>query len=474
MGNESSAAICQDCKATVTPSGYCVMCGRYNDASAEREEEEASECSTFDGQNVVISGTVDGYSRAGASALFASAGAHVQERVTRDTNILVVGARVGATKLKKAGDLGVEIIPFEVAKAMLEGRKTEIESIPADTVIPAKLGEPIELGPGRRQIFPMLCKGVTAMPKGDGWTHEIKWDGYRAVAYVDGTDAGGNALASRAGKDLHSRFPQVLEELIQTLTVSCVLDGEIVVLDENNHANLELLHKGTRDVEAKFAIFDVLECDGVNLRVQTLSKRKELLHELIDGGGKSFFETPTFMEEEREALLAFAVTNDLEGVVSKRVGSIYREKSRAGDWVKFKLRKQQEFVVMGWTAGEGTREGTAGSFLLGVNDGTKAKPKWTYVGSVGTGGTIEDFEKIRSQLADIDGGTASRTMSTQNFIDSMRASMTHAERENTTFVRPAIVLDVKFQKWTEDGKLWHPSIQGQRKDKEPREVTREP
>src|SRR5437868_3820205 len=287
----------------------------------------------------------------------------------------------------------------------------------------------------------MLCKKADELPRSGDWIYEVKWDGYRAVAHVNGK----TILASRSGKEFVD-YPHIVAELDE-MVVPCVLDGEIVVLDEKGRSDLERLHKG-ESASAKLVVFDVLEAQGVDIRNQPLRERKRLLSRILDGG-THVIESVVFDEAERDALMQYAVENELEGIVAKRADSVYKEKSREA-WLKIKLRCQQEFVIVGYTEGKGNRQGTAGAFLLAVNDGTKAKPKWGYVGDVGSGGTIEDFEAIRR-------ATVPETVPPIDITGWPKPKL-----RDVSWVVPTVVIDVKFQRWTEDGKLWHPSIQGLR------------
>jgi bifunctional non-homologous end joining protein LigD len=416
--------------------------------------------STLSGQNVVITGAVPDHTRTQAEALVSSHGAHIQKRVTKDTNVLIIGERVGGTKINAAKKWGTAVIPWSDALALMNGAPAVAAIVPPSP--PTKRNQPIPAQAGYRQVKPQKCKdpeGATPeekLPKSGDWQYEIKWDGYRAVLHQNGI----TKLASSGGND-YSQYEHIIEEA-ERLVTPCILDGELIVPEGEGGSNHERLHKG-EIASVRYVVFDVLEAMGEDIRSQPLRERRKLLETILEGRGGDCFITasPVFGEDEREALLQFARDEELEGIVCKRAGSYYKEGARNGDWLKIKLRTEQEFVIVGWTIGQGKRAGTAGSFLLAVNDGTKTKPKWTYVGDVGSGGTDDEIEAIRAELEPVPGVVG---------IDPKQ--FTRAELKETTFVIPETVVRVKFQKWTSDGKLWHPSLQGVRDDKNPKEVTR--
>lgn len=416
---------------------------------------------TLNGSNVVVTGVVTGYTRHEAERLLAQHGAHVQARVTQDTDVLIIGAKAGGTKVRGAQKWGTPTIPWSDALALINGAPAVTPAAAPEP--PTNVNKPVPPQQGYRQIFPMKCKdpdGDTPedkLPKSDEWAYEIKWDGYRCIAHVNGK----TILQSSGGIQFH-QYPHIAAELDE-LVVPCILDGEIVVLDEDGNSDHARLHAGETDA-ARYVVFDVLEAQGVDLRARPLRERRLVLDTILEGG-TYVMGSPVFDETERDALLEHARDNSLEGIVAKRLNSPYKEKARNGMWLKIKLRLEQEFVIVGWTNGKGNRAHTAGAFLLAVNDGTKTKPKWSYVGDVGSGGTIDEIEEIRASLTpSIRAGKPWPTVDHNQF--------TKAQLREITFVKPEVVLQVRFQKWLPSGTLWHPSMQGVRTDKTPKEVTR--
>jgi bifunctional non-homologous end joining protein LigD len=399
----------------------------------------------LNGRSVVVTGKIAGESRASATAKLAAAGAHVQSSVTKATDVLVIGADVGRVKTDKAAALGVPTITWGDAVALMRGAVAVPATAPPSAA-PTR-NQPVPAQAGYRQVLPMLCKKADALPSSGEWLYEVKWDGYRCVAHVNGS----TILASRKGKDF-ARFEHIVAELDQ-LTVPCILDGEIVSLDEEGRSAFHRLHSGEEEA-AKFVVFDVLEAMGTDIRNQPLTERKSLLSGILEGG-VYVTESPVF--DDGEELLAYALENELEGIVAKPPNSVYKENSRAA-WLKLKLRVEGEFVVVGYTDGKGSRAGTAGALLLATwNKKTKA---FDFHGSVGSGGTYDDFAEIVSRLV-------------PETVPPLKHDLSRAEERKVNWAIPLLVVKVKYQRWTVDGKLFHPSIQGISEDKTPKEAIRE-
>jgi bifunctional non-homologous end joining protein LigD len=269
---------------------------------------------------------------------------------------------------------------------------------------------------------------------------EVKWDGYRGIATVKGGEV---ALQSRSGKsDLTEQFPEIVAEL--SVLPDCVIDGELAVLDDEGNSSFESMDA---KAGASYVVFDVLEVAGHDVRGRPLDERRKLLEELLKASGDRICVSPAF--DDGEALLAWAAAQKVEGIVAKRRTSTYREGSRTEAWLKIKLRCEQEFAVVGWKPGEGAMAGAAGSLLLAVFDGAE----FAYVGRVGTGCSYDlwqSFTKLpqRGSSVPIDLGDAPA-----------------AELRDVVWVEPELVVQVRFQRWTVDGRLWHPSVVGVRTDK---------
>lgn len=406
---------------------------------------------TLTGKRVVVTGVIPGHSRQTAEAALIDAGAIVQKTVGKTTDLLVTGARVGKSKTDKAAALGVEVVTWETAFGP-SPKAEKVEKVTVKVGGQTYTGAPeiLDVPFSPRTVAPMLAK-AGELPTGARWTYEIKWDGYRGIAHLDG--AGNVKLQSRSAKtDYTDTYPEVVADLRNLC--ECVLDGELVVLDEDGHSSFQNAGVGS------YVVFDLLEVLGTDVRNRPLVERRELLATLLrDAGLRHVSMSPVF--PDGEGLLEWAAERKLEGIVAKQADSRYREGSRAGEWVKIKLRCEQEFAVIGWKPGEGARAGTVGSLLLAVRDGGR----WTFVGRVGSGGDWNQWASFTS--------LAKASVGVQQTFDLGLAAA--AELRDVTWVHPARapVVEVRFQRWTEDGRLWHPSIVGVRRDKEATDCVRE-
>ncbi len=210
---------------------------------------------------------------------------------------------------------------------------------------------------------PMLATAAESIPHGGDWRYEVKFDGYRALAYVRGSEP---RLVSRNGNDLSVRFAAVAKAVVAaTKTPNAVLDGEICRIDADGRTSFSELQQGSGALV--YYVFDLLEVDGEPLVEAPLTERKERLRALLDGRNRTVFFSEDF--GDGDALLDAARERGLEGVVAKRASSVYRPGRRTRDWLKVKLEHSDEFVVVGYTKGSGRRAETFGSLVLAVNEG---------------------------------------------------------------------------------------------------------
>src|SRR5437899_243216 len=226
-----------------------------------------------------------------------------------------------------------------------------------------------------RAYRPMLATLATAIPHGDDWTYEVKFDGYRALAYIRGSNC---TLLSRSGNDLTGRFPEVAKAIAKAVkSPNAVVDGELTRIDPSGRTSFSELQRGTGALV--YYAFDLLELDGAPKTDLPLQERKAQLRSLLDGRVKNVSYSEDF--DDGDALFEVARERGLEGVIAKRRDSTYKEGRRTRDWLKVKTENNEEFIVAGYTRGEGRRAGTFGSLVLAVNDGAELR----YVGNVGTG-----------------------------------------------------------------------------------------
>jgi bifunctional non-homologous end joining protein LigD len=300
----------------------------------------------------------------------------------------------------------------------------------------------------------MLATLVDAVPTGEGWLYEVKWDGYRAIASVSGGDA---TLASRRGNDLTERFAAVARAVERSVrTPECVLDGEVCALDEQGRSSFSVMQQGSGPLV--YYVFDVLEMDGRPTIDLPLTERRVRLEELVDTRGGVVRLSDAF--EDGDALFAAAEAQGLEGIIAKKGGSRYQPGKRTRDWLKIKTHSEQEFVVAGYTKGKGRRAGRLGSLVLGVTRGSEL----AYVGNVGTGFNEAEIEKLVGLLRPLERRTSP-------FRDAPK--MPKVRRDDVVWVEPELVAEVEFAQWTHDGHLRAPVYKGLREDKDPAEVRRE-
>jgi bifunctional non-homologous end joining protein LigD len=308
----------------------------------------------------------------------------------------------------------------------------------------------------RNDYKPMLATLTDALPTGDDWTFEVKWDGYRAVGYVRGGEA---KLVSRNGNDLTGRFPDIAKALGRAAkSPDCVVDGEVCALDENGRPSFSAMQQGAPGTPLVYEVFDLLERDGEPVLDRPLSERRKLLAGLLDKRVANVQISGAF--DDGEALFTAAQEQHLEGVMAKKAGSRYAEGRRTRDWLKIKTHGEQEFVIVGYTKGEGRRARTFGSLVLAVNESGTLR----WVGNAGTGFTEKTIDELLDALEPL------------RVADSPLAvipKMAKVRKSDVVWVQPKLVAEVKFAEWTHDGHLRAPVYLGLRDDKAALEVRAE-
>ena len=307
---------------------------------------------------------------------------------------------------------------------------------------------------------PMGANITDKLPKGPDWVYEIKWDGVRALVYID---HGNLSILTRNNNRCERQYPelQVLPHYIDAR--QAVVDGEIVVLDDKGVSQFELIqprihtsdgHAIARMAErrpALFYAFDLAHLDGHDLRKLPLSERRANLAAIL----KPFplLRLSETFPAEGDELLEAARATGLEGLVAKRLNSTYESK-RSSDWLKLKLVTEQEFVIAGCTPGE---RDTFGSLAVGYYDD---HGDLVYAGNVGTGFTEKTLAELWAKLQPL--VTAKKPFARGDKIP-----------KGTIWVEPVLTVQLKFANWTSDGKLRAPVYLGLRNDKPPAEVVRE-
>jgi bifunctional non-homologous end joining protein LigD len=304
-----------------------------------------------------------------------------------------------------------------------------------------------------RRYRPMLATPAEDVPRGAGWTFEIKWDGYRIVSRLAGSDA---ELRTRKDQDYTKRFAGVARELPKALkTTDCVVDGEVCALDEDGRPSFSAMQQGRADTPIVYYLFALLELEGESIIDLPLVERRKRLEQLIDRRNSTVRLSEPF--DDGRALLNAAKQQKLEGILAKRLDSRYLPGKRTRDWLKIKSHGRQEFTIAGYTRGQGRRSGTLGSLVLGAYRGGDL----VYVGNVGTGFNDQEIQRLLRAL---------KPLERDEPPFRVVPKMPRVRKGDVVWVEPKLVCEVEFVEWTHDGRLRAPSYKGLREDKDPREV----
>ena len=303
----------------------------------------------------------------------------------------------------------------------------------------------------------------TLPPDEQNYSFEMKWDGVRTIAFVDRRSI---RLQSRNLLDMTIKYPE-LAAMPEALGVkSAILDGEIVTLDDadrpsfpNLQHRMHVTSPSTAERLSKlypvwFVLFDLLYLNGKSLMHLPLTERRTQLLE-VTARGPSWQVTPAHIGEG-QAMLQSARDTRTEGIVAKRLDSIYQQGKRSADWLKLKVTQRQEFVVGGFVPEKSGRSQRVGALLLGYYD---CSGKLQYVGGVGTGLDAEYHAQLFPMLANL-------KQSKSPFTQSVG-------RRDAIFVEPKIVVEIEYRRWPAGGQLHQGSFKGIRTDKSARQVVKE-
>ena len=326
--------------------------------------------------------------------------------------------------------------------------------------------------PDARTLRPMLATLVDAPFSRDGWLFEPKLDGVRTLAFLRD---GKVDLRSRRGNQASVQYPEVREAVEEQPAATAIFDGEIVAINERGEPDFQELQprinlsrpaevaRIAAETPAYYYVFDLLYLDGYDLTQVPLAERKALLRRALVPG--DHIKLVEYIERDGEQLYRSASDLGFEGIVAKRATSTYEAGARSRSWLKVKNVLEQEFVVGGYTEGEGSRSKTFGGLLVGYYDGDTLR----FASSVGSGLTDKMLDSMKKKLE------ALRT-DTSPFVNPptvIGGRWSGGKSARCFWVEPELVAQVKFSAWTREGNLRAPVFLGMRDDVDPRSVRRE-
>jgi bifunctional non-homologous end joining protein LigD len=324
-----------------------------------------------------------------------------------------------------------------------------------------------ERDPFPENVVPMLAK-LSTLPRDDRrWAVEVKWDGIRAIAYCR---PGRVELQTRNLNDVGSQYPEVKRIARALGSHEAVLDGEIVAFDEHGRPSFErmqqrmhltddnVVRRRMKTHPVVYVVFDLLYLDGEDLMGEPYERRRELL-EGLELSGESW-QTPGHSVGHARELLEASKEQGLEGVMLKRIDSVYTPGKRTGTWLKVKNVSRQELVIGGWTPGEGRRKNHLGALLVGYFDREGGKDVLRYAGKVGTGFTAAELTSLAARLAPLE-------RETSPFAPGPKLP------KGAQFVEPRLVGEFEYREMTAEGMLRHAAYKGLREDKAASEVVLE-
>ncbi len=318
-----------------------------------------------------------------------------------------------------------------------------------------------------RFIEPMKAKLVDKPPATGDWIYELKFDGIRLIAVKRDEKV---SLFSRNQNDLNARFPEIVEAVKNVPARECVIDGEVVALDDEGRSSFQLLQ--AREMEGRkspiyFYAFDLLQLDGKSLIGLPLEARKNVLEKLCAGAGEPIRYSGAIGNDAKR-LLEEVKRRGLEGIIGKQRDSAYEPGRRSGAWIKLKCANEQEFVIGGYTPPQGARK-HFGAILVGYYDDNKL----VFAGKVGTGFTAKSLSILHKKFL-------KEARDDCPFVDlpskqngQWVLGITPSMMKKMHWVNPKFVAQIKFAEWTRDGKLRAPVFLALREDKKPTDVVRE-
>lgn len=311
---------------------------------------------------------------------------------------------------------------------------------------------------------PMLATLVDEPFDDPDWVYEVKWDGYRALAFLK--KDGDAELLSRNNKQFNERFYPIYK-ILKSWEMDIVLDGEILVLNEKGISNFGKLQnwRSEADGDLVYYVFDVLWYEGKDLTDLPLFERQEILSKILPQDDDRIRQSKVFRTSGKEFFKA-AEKMGLEGIIAKKASSHYTFNNRSSDWLKMKVHQRQEVIIAGFTKNENTSKAFS-SLLLGVYENGKL----SYVGKVGTGFSDQLQREMMAQFKSL--VTDKSPFEVLPDVNKPSRFRPNPPQAKATWLKPELVCEVAFSEVTSDGVFRHPSFKGMREDKSAREVVRE-
>jgi bifunctional non-homologous end joining protein LigD len=316
--------------------------------------------------------------------------------------------------------------------------------------------------PFPKTVSPMLATLVDKPVDEKGWLYEIKWDGYRAIAFLN---KGKVNLLSRNKKSFNEKFYPLIETL-KKWKINAVIDGEVAVLNKSGVAHFGALQnwRSEADGELIYYVFDILWLEGKDLKGLPLTERRKILKDNLPDDEmirlSESFDTPA------AEMLKAAAEMGMEGIMAKKADSTYIEGDRTKDWLKIKVNKRQEVVIGGFTKNEGTSK-LFSSLLVGVFE----NKEFHFIGKIGTGFNTETQKELMAKMKKV--VTKKSAFVWVPDVNQPSRFRPDPPKAKVTWLKPKLVCEVSYAELTSDGVMRHPSFEGLRIDKAAKDVTRE-
>lgn len=351
--------------------------------------------------------------------------------------------------------------PESISKVTKAIAKKSQSVAPAATSLKALIKK-AEKAPFFMEIKPMLATLVDKAFDEQGWLYEVKWDGYRAVAFMNKKQL---ELKSRNNKSFNEKFYPVFDALKQW-GINAVVDGEVVVVGENGQANFGALQNWRSEADGTllYYVFDILWYNGYDLQELELTDRKAILAEVVPEN--SIIKISRDFETSGIEFLEAAKKMGLEGIMAKRKNSTYVAGDRSRDWLKIKANKRQEVVIGGYTRNVDSSKPFS-SLLVGVYE----KGKFVYTGKIGTGFNIKKQKEMLELFKPL--VTSKPAFAEEPDVNKPSRFRPNPPKATATWLKPKLICEVSFAEMTTDGVMRHPSFEGMREDKKPTEIVLE-